>query len=315
MLFFLLAFVFSSSPIQSPNQTLSHLDSLLKDLKIIIIQKLTAAHSINEAIRDIKMLMRVNKKFYNIINDPQLTHWIINEIAQKYAATILSQIPHEGDDQRHPAMQKNAQLIVAAVSLHTKASIQWLKNYLKDPENMRIAEYLFVQMARDNITCIDALLNAGVNPNTQSKYPGFQLPYTTALEAAAINNYLEGVKRLLAAGADVNITSSGFPILEEAVQKKAHAAIIKALLDAGAGKDINTLTRAFYIAAARPGGRFAIPTLTLLLNAGARINDIYNMNGGWTALDAAIQIGKSPAVIHFLKSRGAKRASELQKAK
>ena len=150
------------------------------------------------------------------------------------------------------------------------------------------------------------LLKAGLNPNSHSKYYGFARPSTTALAAAAQLNYLPGVKRLLVAGADPNLQSgSVVSPLESAIINDAQPDIIKALLDAGAR--IKRYT--FHIAAHNSNDQVVIPTMTLLLNAGASINQLNDVQR--TALDNAIEIGKNPKVIAFLRSRGAKRASEL----
>ena len=295
-----IAVAFASSAMEMPTPAQSYLDPLVKELKGLIVQHLTKAKSIDEAVKNIRSLRRVNKKFYNLINDPKLTEWIIYELAKKYAPEIVKIEKGPPGDER-PVLKQNARLVLSAAALNTTASIQWLQNYLKDPKNMEVAEYLLVQMATKNVNIVDGLLKAGVNPNARSKYYGFAAAGATALEAAALSNYLPGVKRLLAAKANPNLRGADDIPLAMAIITNPHQDIIQALLDAGS----NIPTDALHLAARRLDDQVAIPTITLLLNAGAPINQVYR---GRTALDEAIEFGKMPKIIEFLKSRGAKKS-------
>lgn len=305
----LIAIVFASSAMEMPVPESSYLDPLVKELKGLIIQHLIKAKTLDEAVKDIRSLRRVNKKFYKLINDPQLAEWIIRELAKRYSSSILV-IPKDPRAQRNFEIKENARLIVAAAALNTTGSIQWLQNYLKDTENMEMAEYLLVQMAKDNVNIIDGLLKAGVNPNARSKEYGFSQPRTTALEAAVIFNYIPGVKRLLASGANINLeTSAEFSPLYLAVTRQVHPDIIKLLLDAGAKNDKDDLSGAIFNKLLKRDMEYALPTITLLLDAGAPINRIVHER---TVLDYALLKEEDyPEIIELLKSRGAKRASEL----
>lgn len=299
-----IAVAFSTFTMEKPTSKPSYLEPLITELKIQIALHLTTAKTIDEAVKNIRSLRQVNKEFYDLLNDPVLTKWIIEELAKKYASSLL-EVPKDPYAQRNFEVKENAKLIVVAAALNTTAAIQWLQNYLKDPKNREAAEYVLVQMATKNVNIVDGLLKAGLNPNSHSKYYGFTPPQTTALRAAANKNYLPGIKRLLAAGADPNLQTGPFSPLASAIINNAHPDIIKTLLDAGA----RIQSDALHLAAATSNDQVVIPTMTLLLNAGVRINQLNDAKR--TALDNAIDIGKNQKIIWFLRSHGAKRASEL----
>lgn len=285
-----------------------YLTPLTQDLKALIIQELVKSQNIDEAVKSIRKLSRTNREFRQVVNDQQLTKWIIYELSQKkYVQEFLNAIPKGPREQRRPELGQNARLIFAAASLNTPASIQWLHNYLQDPTNKIMAEYLLVQMAGRNVNVLDGLLKTGVNPNARSPYYGFASQGDTALSAAVISHYIPGIKRLLAAGANIHILSAkSYPILVEAIIERNHPDTIKLLLDAGAKNDKSALSEALF-SAVQSRLEFAIPIIQLLLDAGAPLNQKNYI--GQTVLDvAASRPVKDINLIAFLESRGAREA-------
>ena len=160
----LIAIVFESSAMEKPAPKPSYLEPLITELKAQIALRLTTAKTIDEAVKNLRSLRQVNKEFYDLLNDPVLTKWIIEELAKKYTSSLL-EVPKDPYAQKTFQVKENAKLIVAAAALNTTASIQWLQNYLKDPKNREAAEYVLVQMATKNVNIVDGLLKAGLNPN------------------------------------------------------------------------------------------------------------------------------------------------------
>ncbi len=171
----LMAITFASPAMEKPTPEPSHLAKIADELKLHIIKQFADAKSLDEAISAFRNLKQVNKEFYNVVNDPALTKWIIEELSQKkYIQDVLNSITNAIPNipfytPKLPQLGQNSRLILVSAALNTTASIEWLRNYLKDPKNMESAEYLFVQMAGKNVNLIDGLLKAGVNPNARSK--------------------------------------------------------------------------------------------------------------------------------------------------
>ncbi|KAK4656916.1 hypothetical protein QC762_0040510 [Podospora pseudocomata] len=108
----------------------------------------------------------------------------------------------------------------------------------------------------------------------------------TALQAAAGGGHLEVVEKLLAAGADVNNTSCGQTALEVAAEG-GYLEVVEKLLAAGA--DVNAAAATYSgqtaLQAAAGGGHLEV--VEKLLAAGADVNAAAATSGGQTALQAA----------------------------
>ncbi len=119
-----------------------------------------------------------------LLQDPTFTQNIID---------YLITLPHTKDNP-----------IFAAAKLATPGALEWLRKYLKDPLQMKIAEQELIMACQNNdISTLNALLSVGVSPEATTNNYRWGRQYS-ALMVAIQKDSLQAFDRLLEAGADPN---------------------------------------------------------------------------------------------------------------
>lgn len=200
----------------------SYLMNLPGDLQREIIKIIATSSSYREAIDAIRALTRVNKRYYNLINDKDITDSLIALLADKWYQGYRIRVAWD----LQTAGSKNW--------FSTQKAREWFKNF-KDENGVINQNFSFYLLDNKPLsrTRVMLLLKLGFNPNTEH---GMQ-----ELFKALENNDLELFKAMLQAGADPNTRDSNpfgerKSILRQAIDRKK-LEFIDALLSAGADSD------------------------------------------------------------------------------
>lgn len=163
----------------------------------------------------------------------------------------------------------------------TQTFYKWQYVWQKTPEE----EALLHAAHSGDLAQVTALLQQGVNPNWSGAYDKFK-PITVA----AANGYIDIVKALIQAGADINPINQSTPL--EAACLRGHIDIVKLLLEHGAYADLGTPL----IYATEQG---YTEIVRLLLNKGAYT--LSRNDEGQTAFDIAQRKGHQ-AIVQLLQT-------------
>ncbi len=153
------------------------------------------------------------------------------------------------------------------------------------------------------VEMVKVLLKRGANPNA-----GKGTTRSAPIQQCANNGNIEILKALIEAGADVNATHAGDSALGSAAIN-GHEKFVEILLKAGANVNQADDSGTTPLISAVAGRKLAI--VKMLVVAGANLNAVRFGGRVETALDFAEDGKKDLAIADYLRSVGAKRASEL----
>jgi ankyrin repeat protein len=153
------------------------------------------------------------------------------------------------------------------------------------------------------VEMVKVLLRRGANPNA-----GKGKTRSAPIQQCANNGNVDILKALLEAGADVNATHAGDSALGSAAIN-GHEKFVEILLKAGANVNRADDSGTTPLISAVAGRKLAI--VKMLVVAGANLNAVRFGGRVETALDFAEDGKRDLAIAEYLRSVGAKRASEL----
>ena len=150
---------------------------------------------------------------------------------------------------------------------------------------------------------VRALLKRGANPNA-----GKGATRSAPIQQCANSGNIEILKALLDAGADVDAMDAGQCALSTAALN-GHVEFIKTLLEAGANPNQADDSGTTPLHSAVAGKKLTI--VKMLVTSGAKLNAVRFGGKVETALDFAEDRRQTDGIADYLRSVGAKRASEL----
>lgn len=204
-------------------QELNDMSGLPQELKVQIIHALTStSRNLAEIGQEIRNLSVTNKEYYQIINDPKITEYLINALIKKLPGPVLSQQKQLLSEYDKAWLARNK--VFAATEIFTPGVFQWLKEQIKNNSYIKTAvedniENLLSFASKHSPYSSDKyetyknmivrLLKAGANPNAISTHTRaplfFSAPYDTP----------EVLEIFLNAGANINaMNSSGETLLD-----------------------------------------------------------------------------------------------------
>jgi len=150
---------------------------------------------------------------------------------------------------------------------------------------------------------VKSLLNRGANPNA-----GRGSTHSAPIQQCAHSGNVDILRLLLKSGADVNALHFGSHALGTAAVF-GHEEFVRMLLEAGADTNQPEESGTTPLMCAVAGRNFEI--VRMIVEAGANLNAVRFDAKPKTALDLAEEDKKAKAIAEYLRSVGAKRASEL----
>jgi hypothetical protein len=208
-------------------QQKSPMETIPKDLKVLIIKELTLAPTMQEAAANIRNLGAVNTHYQKIINDSKLTEYLINELARKY------EVPAPYDFWLQYINRDDMARAFAAFALHTNSSLKWLYDFIRNYQSTLLGELgLLYTIQTNKPEGVAFFLQAGANPNIPHIQALFLQPsplLQTIIFVAKENK--EIMDLLIKAGADLE-ESLTFALINK------RADLIKRFMDAGADPNL-----------------------------------------------------------------------------